>query len=79
MKLEFGVLHTPDSQVSAALVRIKSTYLAALENPSLLPSLQQMIASAPQPLPGMIPNPERVLGARKDLTDKLLRARSILP
>jgi hypothetical protein len=78
MKLEFGVLHTPDSQVSAALLRIKSTYLTALESPSLLPSLQQMIVNAPQPLPGMIPNPERVLRAKKDLTDKLLQTRSML-
>jgi hypothetical protein len=37
-----------------------------------------MIVNAPQPLPGMIPNPERVLGAKKDLTDKLLQTRSVL-
>ena len=78
IRLEFGVLPTSNPKVSAAREQSKTKYLTALESPSTLPSLQQMIADAPQPLPGMIPNPERVLAAKKELADKLQQTRSML-
>jgi hypothetical protein len=44
----------------------------------MLPILQRMIATAPRPIAEVIPNPKRVLEEKKDLTDKLLQARSRL-
>jgi hypothetical protein len=65
-------------QKPAALGQIVPAYLTALNNPSTLPKLQQMIAAAPQPLRDMIPNPSRVLQEKQDLAEKLLHVRSML-
>ena len=54
------------------------TYLATLKDPSSLPKLQQLIASLPQPVAAVIPNPKRVLEERRNLIDKLQKTRSIL-
>lgn len=78
LKRELEISHGLDSQASAALERIISSYLAVLNNPSTLPELQQMIVSAPAPLPDIIPNPKRVLEEQQDLTNQLLRMRSLL-
>ena len=59
-----------------AMARIIPSYLSALNNTSQLPGLQRMIASAPRPIPEVIPNPKRVLEEKQDLTEKLLQARS---
>ncbi len=79
MKREFEISHDLNSRASQALVRIIPSYLNVLNNPSMLPELQQMIASAPRPLPDIIPNPKRLLEEKQDLTDKLLQMRSLLP
>ena len=78
LKRELEISHGLDSQASAALERIISSYLAVLNNPSTLPELQQMIVSAPAPLPDIIPNPKRVLEEQQDLTNQLLQMRSLL-
>ncbi len=78
MKRELEIPHGLDAQGSAAQARITTAYLSALNNPSTLPELQQMIASAPQPLPDIIPNPKRVLEEKQDLSDKLLHPHSLL-
>ncbi|MFZ0307343.1 MAG: hypothetical protein WAL89_04140 [Candidatus Sulfotelmatobacter sp.] len=58
--------------------QVTQAYVAALKDPSTLPSLQQVMASLPQPVAAVIPNPKRVLEERWDLIDKLQKTRSIL-
>lgn len=67
-----------DPQGSTALTRIISSYVAALNVPSKLPAVKEAIGSAPQPLADLIPNPERVLEEKRDLTNQLAQARSSL-
>jgi hypothetical protein len=88
VKRELGVLRVPfrtpegakelDSQGSAALAEIVPTYVATLNNPTLLPGLQEKIAGAPRPLPEIIPNPKRVLEEKQNLAEKILRLHSLL-
>jgi len=88
VKRELAVLRVPartsegtttlDPKATAALARITSSYVALMSNPSVLAGLQEMIATAPQPLSGLIPNPKRVLEAKQDLTKKIEQIRSSL-
>ena len=78
MKRELEIVHTRDAQGAAARDKIAASYARLFSNPGTLPELQQMIASAPQPLPDIVPNPKRVLEEKQDLTDKLQRTRSLL-
>jgi hypothetical protein len=73
MKRELEILRGLNSE---AMARIIPSYLGALKNSSILPILQEMISTAPRPIPEVIPNPKRVLEEKRDLTDKLLHARS---
>ena len=75
MKRELEIL---DGLNSEAMARIIPSYLSSLNNASQLPGLQKMIATAPRPIAKVIPNPKRVFEEKKDLTDKLLQARSRL-
>lgn len=77
MKREFRIPLKLDAQTSAALARIVPVYLTALNDPSVLPKLVQMIVSAPPPLPDLIPNPKRVIEEKQELSNKLgqIRAR----
>ena len=67
-----------DQKVSAALTQITPIYIGTLNDPSELPALQQVLASAPQQLSEVIPNPKRVLEEKQDFTDKLVQVRSLL-
>jgi len=67
-----------DSQGSAALTRITSSYTAVLDDQSKLPVLDEAIHSAPQQLASVIPNAKRVLEQKQDLNNKLLQTRSLL-
>jgi len=67
-----------DSQASAALKRIISSYTAVLDDQSKLPVLDEAIHSAPQQLASVIPNAKRVLEQKQDLNNKLLQTRSLL-
>jgi hypothetical protein len=81
VKRELAILetfHRHDSQASAALARITPSYVTALNSPSVLPKLQQMIDGAPRPLRDTIPNPKRVLEEKQDLAGQLLQVRSLL-
>jgi hypothetical protein len=78
MKRELEIPHGLNPQAAGALATIRPSYLNTLNNASELPVLQKMIASAPPPLPNIIPNPKRVLEEKQDLTDKLVQARSWL-
>jgi hypothetical protein len=78
IKLEMDVLSGLPSSSSAPSARVTQAYVAALKDPSMLPKLQEVVATLPQTLQGLIPNPERVLGNRQELTDKLREVRSML-
>jgi hypothetical protein len=67
-----------DSQASAALTRIISSYVAVLDDQSKLPALDEAIRSAPQQFASLIPNARRVLEQEQDLRNRLLQTRSLL-
>lgn len=67
-----------DPEASAALTRIISSYIGALNSPPSLPALQEVIAGAPERVAGLIPNPKRVLEEKQDLEDKLSQTRAML-
>jgi hypothetical protein len=70
--------YSGDKETSLALTRIVPAYVGAINNASMLQKLQQIIASVPQPLQDVIPNPKRVLDERQDLSAKLQQLRSSL-
>jgi hypothetical protein len=70
--------YAANSQTSAALRKIISSYAAALNDESKLPALNQAVESAPQQLAKVIPNAKRVLEQKQDLNNALLQARALL-
>jgi hypothetical protein len=79
MHREMQILHhNADPTDSAALEQIDAAYLRALNNPSTLPALEQLVSNAPQHLAALIPNPKRVLEQKQDLSDKLQQVHSLL-
>lgn len=70
--------YATDAVSSAALTRIISSYVAALDDPSKLPALDTAIHSAPQHLANLIPMATRVLEQKQDLNNRLLQTRSLL-
>ena len=79
VKREFEVpLPGLDAKGSSAQAQISTAYQNALNNPSDLPRLQQMIASAPQKLRELMPNPQRVLDEKQDLAEQIRQMRSLL-
>jgi len=76
---EMGTLHyNTGPSDSAALDQIEAVYLKALNDPTELPALEQMVSSAPQQLATLIPNPKRVLEQKQELTDRLQQVRALL-
>ena len=67
-----------DPEASAALTRIISSYIGALNSRDNLPALQEVIAGAPKRVADLIPNPKRVLEEKQDLADKLSQTRAML-
>lgn len=67
-----------DAKASSALPQISSGFQNVFSDPSTLPRLQQMIASAPQPLRELIPNPQRALAEKQDLSNQIVQMRSLL-
>jgi hypothetical protein len=67
-----------NSQTSAALTRIISSYVAALNDESKLSALDQAVQGAPQELANLIPNAKRVLEQKQDLNNTLLQTRAVL-
>jgi hypothetical protein len=78
IKRELDIPRGLDSQATSALAKIIPIYVGILSNPATLPDLRQMIASAPKQCADIIPNPERVLQTKQDLTGKLREVRSKL-
>jgi len=70
--------YASDPLASTALTRIISLYVAVLDDPSKLPALEEAIHSAPQQLADLIPNAKRILEAKQDLNNRLLRTRLLL-
>jgi hypothetical protein len=66
------------SQTSTALTRIISSYVAALNDESKLPALDQAVQGAPQELANVIPSAKRVLEQKQDLNNTLLQTRALL-
>jgi len=67
-----------DPEASAALTRIISSYIGALNSSANLPALQEVIAGAPERVADLIPNPKRVMEEKQDLADKLSQTRAML-
>lgn len=88
VKQEFAVFRVPlprnkgipklNPQARAALERIERASVSALSNPSQGPEIEKMIASAPQPLPHLIPNLSRVVELKQELARELLQVKSML-
>jgi hypothetical protein len=78
IKQEMGVLNKPPWQESVSLVRVTQAYLAAANDPSQLPKLDELLATVPQPLRDVIPNPKEVLEQKQELDEQLMRTRSLL-
>lgn len=76
MKREFEVLDRPQWQ--KPLQSIKRSYMAALDDKSVLPELQAKIAAAPPDLQKIIPNPQRVLDEQQDFNNELQHIRQVL-
>jgi hypothetical protein len=72
----YNVLPWPPA--AEPLGRIIQAYQSTLKDPSMLPKLQQMIASVPQPFQGLIIDPKRTLKNKQELSDKLLQVRTIV-
>lgn len=75
IRREMKALDRPDWRVP--LQSISRSYIAALNNPSALPDLQQTIASAPPDLRDVIANPKRVLEEKQDLDNQMQRVRAM--
>lgn len=79
VKREFEIPHPGlDAKGSSTQAQVSTAYQSALNNPSELPRLQQMIASAPQKLRELMPNPQGILDGKQDLADQLRQMRSLL-
>jgi hypothetical protein len=78
MRREMEVLNRAPWQASVPLDRVTQAYVAALNDPSKLPKLEDLIAGTPLPLRDVIPNPKKVLEEKQDLTGKLREIRSKL-
>ncbi len=70
--------YTGNSQTSAALTRIISSYVAALNDESKLALLNQAVEGAPQELASVIPNVKRVLEQKQDLNNALQQTCALL-
>ncbi len=88
VKREFAVLRMPvrtpegsselDAAAQTAVTEISQAYVAALDNPALLPELQGKIANAPRTVADMISNPGRVLEAKQNLAASIAQLNSVL-
>ncbi len=78
VKREFGLPLKLDARAAAALARIVPMYLTALNDPSVLPKLEQMRASAPMPVPDLVPSARRVVEEKQELIAKLRETRARL-
>jgi hypothetical protein len=70
--------YADNSQTSAALTRIISSYVDVMNDDSKLPALNQAIEGAPQELANLIPNARRVLEQKQELNNTLIQTRSVL-
>jgi hypothetical protein len=71
MKRELEIPQDLNPQASSAMAKIVPAYVGALTKPAKLPDLQKMIANAPKQCSDIIPDPQRVLEAKQELTNRL--------
>jgi hypothetical protein len=67
-----------DATASPALARIRSSYIAAVNEHEKLPALQQGLANAPHQLSEALPHPDRVVREQEDLREKIRETRAML-
>ena len=72
------MLNKPPWQASISLLGVTQAYLAAAKDSSNLPKLEQLLATVPQPLRDVIPNPKEVIHQKEELDEKLNQTRSLL-
>lgn len=78
VRRELGIQHGLDPQSTSALARIVPAYVGVVDQPSTLPQVERLIAGAPASLQKIIPNPERVVEGKRELTEKIQQARAVL-
>lgn len=79
IKREMGLYSVlPWPPTAPSLEHIIQAYQETLKDPIMLPKLQQMIASVPQPFQELIIDPKRTLKNKQELDDKLREVRSSL-
>ncbi len=78
IRRELDLLRGINAQAPPIMAKITPAYLEILNKPAELPMLQKLISDAPAPLPGVIPNPRRVIDEKLALSDRLAKMRSQL-
>jgi hypothetical protein len=73
-----GTDHHLTAQGLAALSQIAPLYVSAMSDASVLSRLESMIASAPEDLRKIMPDPRRVLASEQSLENHLAEARGLL-
>lgn len=78
IKKEMSVLNRPPWQQSISLTQVTQAYVAAMNDPSHLSKLEQVLATVPQPLRDVVPMPKEVIEQKQELDEKLLQTRALL-
>jgi hypothetical protein len=81
INVEMQLLNKPPWQVSTSLKEVTQAYLAAAVDPARLErleQLEQLLASLPEPLRDVIPNPQEVVQQKQELDEKIQQTRSLL-
>jgi hypothetical protein len=60
------------------LKAVTQAYVVALQDPSTLPKLQQLLASVPLPLREVIPSPKTVVEQKQEFERNLQHIRGVL-
>jgi hypothetical protein len=78
MRLEMTILNRPEWQRNVPLKAVTQAYVVALQDPSTLPKLQQLLASVPLPLREVIPSPKTVVEQKQEFERNLQHIRGVL-
>jgi hypothetical protein len=78
VKAEMRVFSDFQWTTAVPYAQISQAYLVAIDDPSALPELQELITSLTPQIQALIPNPKRVLEEKRDFSNKLQETRSKL-
>jgi len=78
MRLEMAILNRPEWQRNVPLSAVTQAYIVALQDPSTLPKLKQLLASVPLPLRDVIPSPKEVVEQKQEFEHNLQHIRRVL-